>query len=122
MLVGINASHLSVLIAEVRDEEERLNYASKDSLLALADYMTRHRVCVHYSIEENDEATSILQRYRLGCLIGRPDLIEQERRKPWVAKCRRCGRSLTDPESVARGIGPVCVHKAPVPLVRRVEE
>ena len=26
-------------------------------------------------------------------------------------RCRRCGRSLRDPESVARGIGPECVTR-----------
>ena len=112
MLTGIGASHLSALIAEVREEEERLNYATKEGLLALAEYMTGHRPLVEYSFEEDREAIQILQNYHLGRLIARPDLIEQERRKPWIAKCRRCGRTLTAPESVARGIGPVC-HKAP---------
>ncbi|WP_425474947.1 DUF6011 domain-containing protein [Fodinibacter luteus] len=27
-----------------------------------------------------------------------------------AAPCRRCGHTLTAPRSVARGIGPVCVH------------
>lgn len=27
-----------------------------------------------------------------------------------AAPCRRCGHPLTAPRSVARGIGPVCVH------------
>jgi hypothetical protein len=26
-------------------------------------------------------------------------------------RCRRCGRALTDPESVSRGVGPDCVAK-----------
>ena len=26
-------------------------------------------------------------------------------------KCRRCGRILTDPESIKRGIGPECENK-----------
>lgn len=28
--------------------------------------------------------------------------------------CRRCGRQLTNPESVARRIGPECIQKSPV--------
>jgi hypothetical protein len=28
--------------------------------------------------------------------------------------CRRCGRLLTDPVSVARGIGPECIKKGPI--------
>jgi len=112
MLTSMDASHLSALIAEVHESEGH-GYASKESLLALAEYMTSHRACVDYSVEEMDGATRILQRYHLAHLIKWPERIEAERKKPWIAKCRRCGRSLTDPESVARGMGPVCVHKAP---------
>lgn len=82
MLVGLKACHLSVLIAKVRDEEESLNYATEESLLSLAEDTTQHRPLVEYSFEEDREATWILQRYHLGHLIGRPDLIEHERNKP----------------------------------------
>ena len=30
--------------------------------------------------------------------------------------CRRCGRELTDPKSVKKGIGPVCVNKEHIEL------
>lgn len=29
-----------------------------------------------------------------------------------VGTCGRCGRDLTDPESIARGLGPVCAEKS----------
>lgn len=29
-----------------------------------------------------------------------------------ASRCARCGRPLTDPESIARGMGPVCAEKA----------
>lgn len=28
-----------------------------------------------------------------------------------IGRCRRCGRGLTDPTSVKRGVGPDCVKK-----------
>jgi hypothetical protein len=30
-----------------------------------------------------------------------------------VGRCKRCGRGLTDPASVARGIGPDCRNRRP---------
>lgn len=38
--------------------------------------------------------------------------------------CRRCGRKLTDPESIAKGIGPVCEGKEELELkgVKRERE
>lgn len=29
-----------------------------------------------------------------------------------LGRCRRCGRTLRDPDSVSRGIGPECLRKA----------
>jgi len=31
----------------------------------------------------------------------------------WEAKCRKCNKELTTPESVASGIGPVCAKRRP---------
>lgn len=31
-----------------------------------------------------------------------------------IGACRRCGRPLTDPDSIAAGIGPQCVKKVEV--------
>lgn len=39
-----------------------------------------------------------------------------------VGQCRVCGRRLTDPASVARGIGPICWRKAGGGLFERVME
>jgi len=39
--------------------------------------------------------------------LGDPDL------EVWHSgACSRCGRELTDPESIARGLGPVCAQRA----------
>jgi hypothetical protein len=38
------------------------------------------------------------------------------------SRCRRCGRALTDPTSVARGIGPECwAREAPATTPERLE-
>lgn len=34
-----------------------------------------------------------------------------------IGRCRRCGRGLTDPDSVKRGIGPDCDRKRRLPDV-----
>jgi Family of unknown function (DUF6011) len=34
-----------------------------------------------------------------------------------IGRCRRCGRGLTDPRSVRRGVGPGCWVKDPEPLL-----
>lgn len=43
---------------------------------------------------------------------GRLDVAERiEAELVAAGRCRRCGRLLTDPESVSRGIGPDCESK-----------
>jgi hypothetical protein len=43
---------------------------------------------------------------------GRPDVAERlEAQLAAASRCRRCGRSLTDPASVARGVGAECASK-----------
>jgi len=59
-------------------------------------------------------------RHHLGHLIGRPDLIELELAKPWQVRCKVCGRGLSNPKSVAKGLGPICAHK--VPLKRKPQK
>lgn len=36
---------------------------------------------------------------------------KQVETKPEAVYCRCCGQELTDPKSVAAGIGPICVEK-----------
>lgn len=45
---------------------------------------------------------------RVAKLEAEYDALEQETRS---GKCRNCGRPLTDPESLARGYGPLCFAK-----------
>lgn len=35
-----------------------------------------------------------------------------------MVSCRRCGQPLSNPTSIARGMGPVCARKADIPLRR----
>ncbi len=43
---------------------------------------------------------------------GRFDQKDEAEESPEQAvKCARCGRVLTDPRSIARGMGPVCAGK-----------
>lgn len=49
-------------------------------------------------------------------LNGRPGIDDRaffEQAEFWHAgECGRCGRELTDPESIARGLGPVCAERS----------
>jgi hypothetical protein len=45
-------------------------------------------------------------------LHGRDDLADAfEAELALAGRCRRCGRALSDPESVRRGVGPDCYLK-----------
>ena len=45
-------------------------------------------------------------------LAGHTDTAERiEAELVAAGRCRRCGRTLTDPDSVSRGIGPDCASK-----------
>ena len=48
--------------------------------------------------------------YRLN---GRADeAVRLEEALVAVGRCRRCGRTLTDPDSLSRGIGPDCIKRS----------
>jgi hypothetical protein len=47
--------------------------------------------------------------WRLRGRVGAAERIEEELAD--AGRCRRCGRLLTDPVSVERGIGPECVTR-----------
>lgn len=36
--------------------------------------------------------------------------------------CKRCGRTLSDPDSRVRGYGPTCFGKVPAMMFRQLEE
>jgi hypothetical protein len=47
--------------------------------------------------------------WRLRGRLGAPERIEDQ--LPKAGRCKRCGRLLTDPVSVERGVGPECIKK-----------
>jgi len=44
------------------------------------------------------------------------------RRKRKKQTCKKCGRALTDGESISRGYGPVCFFKMPAMVTKELEE
>ena len=116
-------SHLSTLIQRVHDEELKLGYARKESLIDLAEFILSWPG--KYCRLEYDEAIRVLAGYHLAHLANRLrpgkawKLINVELAKPYTTRCRRCGKPLKNPISLAVGYGHVCRKKlgisAPIP-------
>jgi hypothetical protein len=48
--------------------------------------------------------------------------MSRRRRGKEFQTCKRCGRSLSDPDSRVRGYGPTCFGKVPAAVFAQLEE
>lgn len=55
------------------------------------------------------------EKYSVAALLAEADA------SPPLGVCRECGQILTNPKSIAAGIGPICAGKAPVSTVPNEE-
>ncbi|MGA2767977.1 MAG: DUF6011 domain-containing protein [Candidatus Bathyarchaeia archaeon] len=109
--------HLSVLVQRVHDDETRLGYASKEHLIDVCEFILSWPG--RYGRVEYSEAIKLLAHYRLAKLANVYHsyrgtcrrLIEAERAKPYFGRCRRCGKTISNPISLAFGHGPICRKK-----------
>ena len=62
-------SHLATLIQRFRRDEAN-DEIPKGRLVNLAEYMTYYRPVLDFSLEEMEEATKILQEYRMRARVG----------------------------------------------------
>lgn len=53
----------------------------------------------------NREETAVAVRNSIDSLLAWADA------QPAIVLCKVCGQELTDPKSIARGIGPICLEK-----------
>ena len=103
-------SHLSTLIKRI-DKTDESNI--KWCLMNLAEYMVYY---TDYTKDEATKAVAILNNHNFNTqlsyqgiekkyveLVGLPDLHSRS--------CLRCGRGLSNPISMRRGLGPVCRAK-----------
>jgi hypothetical protein len=105
-------SHLSTLIERVRADEATFNYATKEHLINIAEYILTWPN--RYSRSEYDQAIQTLAFYHMAPLAARRigwQLIEKELAKSYVARCRRCGVPISSKVSLAVGYGHVCRKK-----------
>jgi hypothetical protein len=105
-------SHLSTLINRVKEDEQQFNYATKDHLVNLAEYILSWPG--KYSKNEYDEAIKILAKYHLAHLASRKHgwkLIAKEISRPYERRCARCGYPISSKISLATGYGAVCRRK-----------
>lgn len=113
--------HLSVLVQRVRDDETLLGYATKEHLIDVCELIVSSPG--RYGRVEYFEAIEVLRRYHLAMLANVYHsfrstcrrLIEAERMKTYIGRCRRCGRTISNPISLATGYGCVCRRKLAVP-------
>jgi len=112
--------HLSVLVQLVHDDETRLGYATKEHLLDICQFIVDSQG--KFGRIEYSEAIKTLAHYHLAKLANNHSfrstcrrLIEAERMKPYIGRCRRCGRTISNPISLATGYGCVCRRELAVP-------
>ena len=113
--------HLSVLVQRVHDDETRLGYATKEQLIDICEFVVSWPG--RYGREEYAKAVELLGKYHLRKLANIYHsyrstcrrLIEAERAKPYFGRCRRCGKSISNPVSLATGYGCVCRRKLGLP-------
>lgn len=104
-------SHLSTLIKRIDRADES---SIKWRLLNLAEYMVHY---TDYTKDESTKAVTILNEHDFNTELSHQGI---ERKYVELAglsnfhsrTCLRCGRSLSNPISVRKGLGPVCRSKA----------
>lgn len=119
--------HLSILVRRVRDDETRLGYATKEHLIDVCEFVLSWPG--RYGREEYSEAIKTLAHYHLAKLANIYHsyrntcrrLINAELAKPYVGRCRRCGRPISNPVSLATGHGEVCRKKLGIKLSKEKE-
>lgn len=84
-------------------------YLTTDGLVCFARESSQGRT---YGVAWSDEAQKfVYERGVLGRIARALTLDEAEAFGCRVGVCACCGRTLTNPESVARGIGPICAQR-----------
>lgn len=109
--------HLSVLVQHVRDDETQLGYVTKEHLLNICEFIVGSPG--RYGREEYADAVELLRRYHLARLVNVYHayrstcmrLLKAEQAKPYIGRCRRCGKTISNPISLAFGHGPICRKK-----------
>lgn len=117
------ASQLTVLIKRVKSVPYNLKTEPffKGKLVNLAEYL---RYLSDYTDFEKRKAIALLKVYKLDYLL---DIADDNNFEREIAKittvdgklnraCIRCGRTLTNPNSIRRGYGEECWDKTKVPL------
>ena len=113
------ASHLTELIRRVKSvpsklKSERLFFLK---LINVAEYLRYENDFTDF---EQRKAKAILKAYKLNYLLEIDDDIKFERaiqqleifkKEGFARTCYRCGRTLTKPESMRRGMGEECHSK-----------
>lgn len=100
------------LILSVKEDEQRFGYATKEHLIAVAEYIVHNYG--KYTKEEYVNAIILLAKYHMAPLADRirgKKLIAQEKSKAYEARCSHCGAVISSRKSLETGLGSVCRKK-----------
>jgi len=117
MMTKETSTKLLGLVLAVKDEEQRLGYAIKERLLAVAEYIASDYCGFDYSKTEYTTAIILLAKYHMAPLADRirgKKLIAQERSKAYEARCSHCGLPISSRKSLETGLGIICRKKVSV--------
>ena len=106
-------------------EEEKTGSVQKETLLQIADFFATHTLReINQDYRAALQAHEILIKYRLYKLVATykqaiQNNIDKERKKPYQARCSRCGLAITSKKSLKAGLGVVCRKRLGVKLEGR---
>lgn len=116
-------SQLLSLILSVKEDEQRFGYATKQHLIAIAEYVVHNYG--KYTKEEYTNAIILLAHYHMANLADHTRgtrLIAAEQAKAYEARCSHCGAVISSRKSLATGLGIICRKKLGIDGKKRTEE
>ena len=112
VMVQVASSELAALVLVVKDEEQRLGYATKERLIDVAECIVNNYG--RYAKEEYVAAIALLAKYRMANLtdhVRGKRLIAAEKTKAYIARCANCGLPISSRKSLETGLGVDCRKK-----------
>lgn len=86
--------------------------STKDKKLIYHGHIVSRNLTYHRSAKAKDDEYNKMAIKALGWLLNHHDSLPDIVHVLHNGRCSRCGRKLTDPESLRTGIGPTCRKKS----------
>ena len=105
---GVNLWYNKKQLAKAQAELEKLTAELEQGLTDATKKLPKLRIKVDLLKSRVEHYEKVLQEATDALYEGRYDVAPGEER---VVRCKRCGLPLTNPESIKRGYGDICIHK-----------